>query len=128
MVGHVEEHLGNADLFILPSRAEGLSNALLEAMSYGIPCIATHVGGTAEVFGMNRDTKILPGGYLIARNGVAVNPDDVKGLSEGILYLIRNKHAREEMGRKGRIFIRENYSIDLIAERYIGLYQRVLKT
>jgi glycosyltransferase involved in cell wall biosynthesis len=128
MVGHVEEHLGNADLFILPSRAEGLSNALLEAMSYGIPCIATHVGGTAEVFGMNSDTKILPGGYLIARNGVAVNPDDVKGLSEGILYLIRNKHAREEMGRKGRIFIRENYSIDLIAERYIGLYQRVLKT
>jgi glycosyltransferase involved in cell wall biosynthesis len=128
MVRYVEEYLRNADLFILPSRAEGLSNALLEAMSYGIPCIATHVGGTAELLGMNHDMKILPGGYLIARNGVVVNPDDVKGLSEGILYLIRNKNAREEIGRRGRIFVKENYSIDLVAQKYIGLYRRVLKT
>jgi glycosyltransferase involved in cell wall biosynthesis len=127
VVHNVEEYLREADLFILPSRAEGLSNALLEAMSYGIPCIATHVGGTPELLGADRNIKISPGEYRIARNGVLVNPDDVNSLSEAILYLIRDQKAREELGKKGRIFVQDNYSIDLIADRYIALYQCMVK-
>jgi glycosyltransferase involved in cell wall biosynthesis len=125
-VPNVSEYLTDADLFVLPSRAEGMSNALLEAMSYGIPCIATNVGGNPEVFGMDRNMKISPGEYLIARNGLLVNPDDVKGLSEAILYLIREVGIREEMGKSSREFIQENYSIDLITDRYIALYQSML--
>jgi glycosyltransferase involved in cell wall biosynthesis len=126
MVQNVEEYLKVADLFILPSRAEGLSNALLEAMSYGIPCIATHVGGTPEIFAVDRDMWISPGKYVITSNGILVNPDDVEGLSEAIQYLIEDENAREEMGRRGRISIKENYSIDLIADKYVALYQRML--
>jgi L-malate glycosyltransferase len=127
VVHNVDEYIREADLFILPSRAEGLSNALLEAMSYGIPCIATHVGGTPELFGADRNMKIPPGEYRLARNGVLVNPDDVKGLSEAILYLIREGKVREEIGRAGRAFVQDNYSIDLIADRYIALYQNLLE-
>jgi glycosyltransferase involved in cell wall biosynthesis len=127
IVRNVEEYLRNADLFILPSRAEGLSNALLEAMSYGIPCIATNVGGNPEVFGMDENRTIPLGGYVLAKNGILVNPDDAKGLCDAILYLIRDARAREEMGKRGRLFIQENYSIDLIADRYIALYRRMME-
>jgi glycosyltransferase involved in cell wall biosynthesis len=125
MVHNVAEYLRTADLFILSSRAEGLSNALLEAMSYGIPCIATNVGGNGELL-EGEDKEIRLGEYVIARNGLLVNPDDVKGLSEALLYLLRHKEERAELGRRSRRFIKENYSIDSIADRYISLYQSML--
>jgi glycosyltransferase involved in cell wall biosynthesis len=121
----VAQHLRDADLFILPSRSEGLSVALLEAMSHGIPCIATNIGGNSELLRGGR-TRISPGGYMIAENGLLVNPDDVKGLTEAILYFVRDERAREEIGKRARKFIQENYSIDLVAERYIDLYECML--
>ena len=126
MTRNVAQHLKSADIFVLPSRTEGLSNALLEAMSHGIPCVATNVGGNSELLGAG-DEKIPSQGYVIARNGLLVNPDDVRGLSEAILYVIRNQRKGEEMGRIGRKFIEENFSIDLVADKYIGLYQHMLE-
>jgi glycosyltransferase involved in cell wall biosynthesis len=127
MVHNPSDYLKQADLFVLPSRSEGMSNALLEAMSYGIPCIATNVGGNPEVFGMDENRTIPLGEYILAKNGVLVNPDDADGLCEAILYLIRNGRTREEMGKRSRRFIQENYSIDLIADKYIALYQRMME-
>ena len=126
MVQNVTEYLRNADLFVLPSRSEGLSNALLEAVSYSLPCIATNVGGNIELIGEDDHKKIMPGEFMTARNGLLVNPDDVEGLSEAILYFIRNGGEREEKGKRGRLYIEKNYSIDLIADKYIELYQRML--
>lgn len=126
MTRNVAQHLRSADIFVLPSRTEGLSNALLEAMSYGIPCIATNVGGNGELLG-GEDKEIRLGDYVIAKNGLLVNPDDVKGLSEAILYVIRNQRTGEEMGRRGRKFIEENFSIDLVADKYISLYQHMVE-
>ncbi len=126
MTDNVAKYLCHAGLFVLPSRSEGMPNALLEAMSYGIPCIATNVGGNGELLG-GEDKEIRLGEYVIAKNGLLVNPDDVKGLSEAILYLLRHRDEREEMGKRGRAFIKENYSIDSIADRYIFLYQSILK-
>jgi glycosyltransferase involved in cell wall biosynthesis len=126
MTRNVAQHLKSGDIFVLPSRTEGLSNALLEAMSYGIPCVATNAGGNSELLGAG-DEKIPSQGYVIARNGLLVNPDDVKGLSEAILYVIRHQRAGEEMGRRGRKFIEENFSIDLVADKYISLYEHMLK-
>lgn len=124
-VNNVEGNLKNADMFILASRTEGMPNALLEAMSYGIPCIATNVGGNGELL-EGEDKEIRLGEYVIARNGLLVNSDDVKGLSEAILHLVRHKEERDELGRRSRTFIKENYSIDSIADRYISLYQSML--
>ncbi len=127
-VGMIQDpfvYLKRSDLFILSSRSEGMSNALLEAMSYGIPCIATQVGGNGELMGA-KDDGIPPGEYILTGNGLLINPDDAVGLSGAILYFIRNERAREKMGREARRFIRENYSIDFVAERYIALYQSIL--
>jgi glycosyltransferase involved in cell wall biosynthesis len=126
MIQNVTEYLRNADLFVLPSRTEGLSNALLEAMSYGLPCIATKVGGNIELIGEDDHKQIMLGKFIIARNGLLVNPDDVEGLSKAILYLIRNGGERAEIGKGGRLHVEKNYSIDLIADKYIKLYHDML--
>jgi glycosyltransferase involved in cell wall biosynthesis len=126
MVQDPKERLRDADLFVLPSRAEGLSNALLEAMSHGLPCIATNVGGNVELFGGDNHNKIMFGEFMTGRNGLLVNPDDVEALSEAMVYFIRNRVEREEMGNQGRVHIGKNYSIDLIVDKYIALYQRAL--
>lgn len=124
-VNDVKGYLRCADLFILPSRTEGMSNALLEAMSYGIPCIVTKVGGNGELM-VEEDKEIQSGGYVIARNGLLVNPDDAEGLCKAILYLLRHRGEREELGKRSRQFILENFSIDCVAERYINLYKSIL--
>jgi glycosyltransferase involved in cell wall biosynthesis len=126
MIQNVMDYLKSADLFVLPSRAEGLSNSLLEAMSYGIPCIATEVGGNSELL-ESGNQKVLPGKYVIGGNGLLINPDDIEGLAKAILYLIRNRDVREGLGRKSRKFVQEKFSIDLVADKYIGLYQHMLE-
>jgi glycosyltransferase involved in cell wall biosynthesis len=126
MVENVEEYLKNAELFVLPSRSEGLSNALLEAMSHGLPCIASYVGGNGEVLGGGGDEVLCKGEYLIVKNGILVQPDDVESLSKAILYLVRNKNERGEMIKRGRMAILENYSIESVAEKYVALYRQML--
>ncbi|NWG02551.1 MAG: glycosyltransferase family 4 protein [Syntrophaceae bacterium] len=126
LIPNLNELFSYTDLFVLPSRTEGLSNALLEAMSYGLPCITTNVGGNIELIGDDGRKKIVQGGFLIAKNGLLVNSDDVEGLSQAMLFLIRNGIKREELGNQARSSIQEHYSIDLIADQYIGLYQHML--
>jgi glycosyltransferase involved in cell wall biosynthesis len=124
-VQDISRYLIGSDLFVLSSRSEGMSNALLEAMSYAIPCIATNVGGNTEALG-GEEREIAKGGYVIAKNGLLVNPDDGKGLSKALLFFIRNPKEREEMGKRGRMHVEQNYSIDLIVDQYIALYRRIL--
>ena len=126
LVDDPENYLKNSDIFILPSRAEGMSNALLEAMCIGLSCIATNISGNRELISDKENDSVPIGGYLIRDRGILVNPDDVGGLAEAILYLVRNEKTREELGRRARKFIQENYSIDMIADKYITLYQRIL--
>jgi glycosyltransferase involved in cell wall biosynthesis len=123
-VQHPSNYLKESDLFVLPSRSEGMPNALLEAMSYGIPCIATKVGGNGELLG-GEDEEITKGGYVQGTSGLLIHPDDSRGLAEAILFFARNQKEREEMGTRGRQLIQENYAIDLIVNRYIGLYHRM---
>lgn len=125
-VQNASNYLIESDLFVLSSKSEGMSNALLGAMIYGIPCIATQVGGNGELLG-GESKEISREGYLLVKNGLLVNPDDVKGLTEAILYVIRNQRIGEEMGRRGRKFIEKNFHIDLIADRYIALYRHMLE-
>ncbi len=120
------EYVKSADLFVLPSRTEGLSNALLEAMSFGLPCIATNVGGNSGLIEEAEQKRIAPGKFVIGKNGLLVNPEDVEGISDAILFLIRNETKRKELGNQARLSVRENYSIDLVADKYIALYQRTL--
>ena len=81
--------LGKAAIFVLPSYAEGLPMALLEAMSCGTAVIATDVGGVAEVVENEK-------------NGLLVPPGDVRTLGWAINHLLTDCELRERLGKAGR--------------------------
>ena len=104
----------SASVFVLPSRREGMSNALMEAMLYGIPCVATDISGSRDLI----TDKV---------NGILVPSADSKALAAGISYLLANPEIAMEMGRKGHEKIIEELDIRKIADKYILLYSALLK-
>jgi glycosyltransferase involved in cell wall biosynthesis len=84
-----DELLAKADVFVLPSYNEGLPMALIEAMSWGLPAIATPVGGIPELIA-NGD------------NGLLVNPGNTQELSAAMKLLIENEELRLILGRNAR--------------------------
>jgi glycosyltransferase involved in cell wall biosynthesis len=103
-------HRGN--LAVLPSRWEGMPNALLEAMACGLACVATRVSGSED---------IIQQGV----NGLLVEPEDYQGLAEAILTLLRNPALVQEYGRAALQTIEQHYSFEQVMGRYIELYQRI---
>src|SRR5215475_12788254 len=102
------------DLFCLPSRSEGMSNALLEAMACHLPCVATDVGGNPEV--------MIPGqtGFLVPRE----NPE---ALAEKMVAILRSRHRGKSMGQNGRQVIEEKFTIERMVERLISLSEALLQ-
>lgn len=132
-VTDVRPFLAAADAFVLPSHTEGLSNALLEAMAAGLPCVATAVGGNVELVagavpgeasGETRpalaegDARKTPHGYL-------VRPGDAAGLARAIKELLADPGEAEAAGRRARELVTRFYSIDAVAGRYEELYARL---
>jgi glycosyltransferase involved in cell wall biosynthesis len=106
-------YLQAADLFVLPSATEGLSNSLLEAMSSGLPVVATSVGGTPDVI-------------THGENGYLIPPDDLPALTTGLLSLLSDTALCAHLGMQGRSRIQKNFSLDAIATRLTTLYQSLL--
>jgi glycosyltransferase involved in cell wall biosynthesis len=116
-VGYIDDvrpYLNVADLFVLPSLAEGVSNSLLEAMSCGLACIATQVGGIAEV---------LSDGDC----GLLVPPGNIEALANCLIRLSSNSNERIQLGTKARQRILARYDIRIVGSRYQHLYQRLLE-
>jgi glycosyltransferase involved in cell wall biosynthesis len=109
----VFEYLQKADIFILPSRAEGLSNALLEAMACGLPVITSNIPANAAVIEHER-------------NGLLFTVEDPASLADGVNSLIDSTDLRERLGKNARQTVEKQYGLDFIAERYIALYQEML--
>jgi len=112
-VSDVPAYLARSDIFCLPSRAEGISNALLEAMASGLPCITTDIAGNNAVIQHER-------------NGILVAPDDEVALAEGIRRLANHSDLRERLGRAARRTVRDHFDITHVAKQYIGLYEKLL--
>jgi glycosyltransferase involved in cell wall biosynthesis len=106
----VRAELDSADLFVLPSRTEGLPKALIEAMARGLPCIATCVGGIPELLS---SADLAP-------------PDDPKALSARISEVLADPERRLAMSARNLIAARE-YCSDVLRQRRIEFYQ-VLRT
>lgn len=106
--------LGQSDIFVLPSRSEGMSNALLEAMAHGLPCIVTDIDGNHDVIRHNQ-------------NGLLMGLDDVNGLVDAIVSLATDQKLRERLGREAVRTVRDRYSLDSIADQYIALYADMLR-
>lgn len=110
---NVRDYLRNADIFVLSSSVEGISNSLLEAMSCGLACISTNVGGAKE---------ILDNGEC----GILVEPNDVDAFADSIVSLALDPDLVKRFGRLARQKILDNYSISAIGESYIALYNNLL--
>ncbi len=104
-------HLAQATVFILPSTAEGMPMAVLEAMSWGLAVIATPVGGIPQV--------IQP-----EHNGLLVEPGDIDAIAAALLRLMGDAALRERLGTAARATIEARFSIALTVERLGMIYGR----
>lgn len=102
-----------SDLLVLSSDSEGTPNVLLEAMSHGVPVVATRVGGVPDV--MRHGV-----------NGFLVGKDDADSLVKSVIALIENPQLRIEMGAAGQRFVRERHAPGRLAERLTTLYEKIL--
>jgi glycosyltransferase involved in cell wall biosynthesis len=109
---NVADFLSVADILILPSRGEALSNSLLEAMATGVACIATNVGGTPEV---------LDHGKI----GLLVPPEDSAALTSALDKLFCDPDLRQRFIQAGQTAVNEHYSIKTVAQSYIHLYEEL---
>ncbi len=109
----VLDYLQAADLFILPSSLEGMSNAILEAMAVGLPVIANRVGGNCEI-------------VVDGETGLLCSADDLGGWAESIARLADNGVLRERMGAAGRSRALEVFSIQQMMANYADFYRRTL--
>ena len=98
-----------ADVFVLPSISEGLSNALLEAMASGLAVLASRVGGSAEA--------VVDGG-----SGFLFEPHDVATFRARIVQLLKNPGLAERLGLRGRDDVLARFDLVSVARRYQELY------
>jgi glycosyltransferase involved in cell wall biosynthesis len=106
--------LRTSDVFCLPSRSEGFSNALLEAMACGLPCVVTRVGGNAEA---------VKDGH----NGFLVPPEDPLALAERLLVLLENSARAKRMGEAGARIVRERFTVEAMIDQLVGIYDDLLE-
>lgn len=110
---NVALYLRAADLFVLPSFTEGISNALLEAMASGVACLATPVGGNNEV--------LEQGKY-----GVMVPVADVPAWADALIDYSNDEAKRKAVGQKGRERIMNTYDFRVVGAQYEQLYNDLL--
>jgi len=101
------------DVFCQPSRSEGMSNALLEAMGCGLPCVATAVGGTPEVLEDGRTGYIVPS-------------EDHQAAAARILSLLGDAERARAMGRLARSVVKERFSAQSMIRDMVGMYDQLL--
>ena len=109
----VPEILSMLDVFVLPSLNEGLPLALLEAQAARIPTVATSVGAIPNVV-QDRVTGIL------------IPPEDPAAIAGAVSRILSDKQKGLEMAEKGFARVRDNYSSEKMASRYLSVYHELL--
>jgi len=110
----IEKYYRASDVFVLPSLREGLPNALLEAMSTGLGCIASNLEGVAD--------------YLISNEeGLVFKKGDTNELSQALVKLINDRRLIVDFGKNARLKIIRDFSINQIAEQYYKIYNLIDK-
>lgn len=108
----VLEHYQKANVFVLPSLNEGMSNTMLEALACGLPIVATDTGGTKE---MVRD----------GQNGLIVKMKDSHDLVEKIEKIMLDQQLEKKMGATSRLMA-EQLSWGKVAGQYVDLYEKTI--
>jgi len=101
-----------ADIFIFPSYHEGMPNAVLEAMAFGLPIITSPVGGLRDFFENNRM------GLMTASRDPAV-------IADLLGRLVEDSSLREAMGKFNRRYATERFAAPVVASKLMGIYEQV---
>lgn len=110
-VHNVHDYFRLADVFVLPSRREGLPVALMEAMSTGLPSVASRLAGSTE-------TLIEDGA-----SGRLVPPGDVAAFADAVHGMLAEPEAAAQMGAAARAMVTRNFSATTIAARWLANYR-----
>lgn len=106
--------LACCDIAVLPSRAEGLPNAVLEYMAAGLPTVASRVGGNGE---------LIEDGVT----GLLVPSEDSAALSDALLALLRDPELARRMAQSGQQFTIRNFSFERLVREVDELYSELLR-
>ena len=113
-VENVADYLRAADVFVMPSRYEGTSLAVLEAMSCALPVVLTEVGGNVEIV----ETHV---------NGILIENENVQQLIETIELLSLDKTLRKRLGEQARQTILKDFLFTRIMDKYEHLCRSLIK-
>lgn len=112
-VSEVTPFLATADLFVLPSIAEGISNALLEAMACGLPCLVSDIPGNRTVITHEKDGFLFP-------------VKDSAALAHLLEKFLTDEALRRRIGQAGRATVMQQFSLQAVVEAYLSLYNRLI--
>jgi len=110
--GCIGDYYQVLDLLVLPSLSEGLPNAVLEAMSFGVPVLATTVGGVEEVIQVD--------------NGALVPPNDPGALAKKMVELLKDDTVRRGIGLRGKRSLYPRFAAEGRASRILDMYRELL--
>lgn len=110
----VSPYVQASDIFLFPSRQEGMPNSVLEAMACGLPCIVSNSAGV--------ESSVVTDGAT----GFAIDLDDERAFAETLGRLMTDEPLRRRVGDSARQAIMERFSMDVIARRYLDLYHQLL--
>jgi len=113
-VEDVNSLLDHSDMFVLPSLSEGISNALLEAMAHGLPCVVTDIPGNHDLIRDGDNGKLVPVG-------------DPAALAQVLVQIVRDEHTRKRLGQGAYHTVETRYSLSQVADQYIQLYERLMR-
>jgi len=112
-VTNLREHLATSNIFVLPSRSEGFSNAIIEAMAASLPVVATNVGGNAEA-------------VIDGVNGFIIPLEDPAALSAAVSRLISKPSLAKAMGKAGRSLVEEKFTAAAMMNQTTRVYRALL--
>lgn len=110
----VASQLQRMSVFVLPSRNEGISNTILEAMATGLPVVATRVGGNPELVCEND-------------NGLLVSPEDSTALAHALIRYLDAPDSVRTHGQAGRHHVETLFSLQTMVEAYMQVYDAALR-
>lgn len=103
-----------ADVFVCSSREENFPNTILESLSAATPVAAFNIGGIPDIV-LHMETGYLAPAY------------DTEELAKGIAFILHDDTRRDNMGKRARKIISEQYSVDIVAKQYLQLYESILE-
>ncbi len=110
----VDDFLAAADLFVLPSLEEGLSVAMLEAMSAALPVVASDIPGNRALVGPSGCARLVP-------------PDEPEPLAKAMIDILQGTQEADRLGRLGRQQVATGYTLDRAVDGHLALFARILE-